>query len=247
MSNNPIRIAMWSGPRNISTAMMRSFENRGDCAVSDEPFYSAYLTRTGLIHPMREEVIASQPPDPRDVARYVTGPAPDGRPLWYQKHMAHHMLPGDDPRWTDHVTNAFLIRRPEAVLASYTVKRAQVTLADIGYPYQAEIFDRVAQRLGRAPPVIEANDVLANPRGVLGALCAACGISFNDKMLHWPPGKRPSDGVWAPAWYDKVEASTGFAPARQEIGFDALPGHLKPIAAAAMPIYEQLARHRISV
>ena len=242
----PIRIAMWSGPRNISTAMMRSFENRGDCAVSDEPFYSAYLSTTGLHHPMRAEVIASQPADARDVARQILGPVPGAKAVWYQKHMSHHMLGGFPLDWIDAVTNAFLIRRPEAVLASYSARRADFTLEEIGFPQQVEIFDRTAQRMGKAPPVIESNDVLADPRGVLSALCAACGIDFTDRMLAWPAGKRASDGVWAPAWYDKVELSTGFGPARAEVGFEALPDHLKPIAEAARPLYEGLARYRLA-
>ena len=244
-ADQPVRIAMWSGPRNISTAMMRAFENRGDCAVSDEPFYSAYLTQTGLAHPMRAEVIASQPADPRDVERQVLGPVPGGKPLWYQKHMSHHMLPGMDLAWIGRVTNAFLIRSPAAVLASYSARRADFTLEEIGFPQQAEIFERAAQRLGRAPPVIEANDVLANPRGTLQALCAACAIPFTERMLGWPAGKRASDGVWAPAWYDKVEQSSGFGPARVEAEASALPDPLRAIAAAALPLYEKLRAHRL--
>ena len=242
----PIRIAMWSGPRNISTAMMRSFENRGDSAVSDEPFYSAYLTKTGLQHPMRDAVIASQPSDARDVARQVLGPVPGAKAVWYQKHMSHHMLAGFPLDWIDQVTNAFLIRAPEAVLASYSVRRADFTLEEIGLPQQVEIFDRTAQRMGKAPPVIESNDVLADPRAILSALCAACGIAFTDKMLTWPAGKRASDGVWAPAWYDKVEPSTGFGPARKEVTFEALPDNLKQIAEAARPLYARLARYRVA-
>ena len=241
----PVRIAMWSGPRNISTAMMRAFENRPDCAVSDEPFYAAYLAATGLDHPMRDAVIASQPTDWRVVAAAMLGPVPDGRPVWYQKHMTHHMLPAFGRDWMDGVTDAFLIRRPESVLASYVAKRETVELADIGFLQQAEIFDRVADRLGRAPPVVEGVDVLADPRRILTALCAACAIPFRDEMLAWPPGRRPSDGVWAPHWYHAVEASTGFAPPRPEIAFDDLPDPLKPIAAAARPAYEKLAAHRL--
>ena len=244
-ADNPVRIAMWSGPRNISTAMMRAFENREDCAVSDEPFYAAYLAATGLIHPMREAVIASQSVEPRDVATALLGPAPQGRAVWYQKHMSHHMLPGFGRDWIDAVTNVFLIRPPAAVLASDTQKRAEVTLAEIGLPQQAEIFDRVAQRLSRAPPVLAASDVLANPRGMLGALCKACGIAFSERMLAWPAGRRASDGVWAPAWYDKVEQSTGFAAPRAEAGVAELARHLRAIAEAGAPLYAQLARHAL--
>jgi hypothetical protein len=236
---------MWSGPRNISTAMMRAFGNRADCAVSDEPFYGAYLHATGLDHPMRTEVIASQPKDWREVAAALTGPAPGGRTIWYQKHMTHHMLGGFGQDWTDGFVNAFLIRAPEAVLASYARKRQDFTLAEIGLPAQVALFERAAQRLGRAPPVIEGADVLADPRGALTALCAACGMAFDEAMLAWPPGRRPSDGVWAPAWYEAVEKSTGFERPRPEARFDDLPDALKRIAEAGRPLYERLARHRL--
>ena len=242
----PVRIAMWSGPRNISTAMMRAFENRPDCAVVDEPFYAAYLAATGADHPMRDAVIASQPTDWREVAAAMLGPVPGGRGVWYQKHMTHHMLSAFEADWMDGVVNAFLIRRPESVLASYVAKRETVELADIGFAQQAEIFDRVADRLGRAPPVIEGADVLADPGRALAALCAACAIPFRDEMLSWPPGRRPSDGVWAPHWYHAVEASTGFGPPRPEIAFDDLPDHLKPIAEAARPLYEKLASQKLT-
>ena len=243
--HEPVRIAMWSGPRNISTAMMRAFENRADCAVSDEPFYAAYLAATGLQHPMRDAVIASQPKGWRDVAHALLGPVPMGRTLWYQKHMSHHMQPGFGLEWTQRVTNVFLIRAPAAVLASYTQKREDVTLAEIGLPQQVALFDRVAQRLGFAPPVLESSAVLANPHGMLAALCAVCGIAFSDRMLAWPAGKRSSDGVWAPAWYDKVEQSTGFGPVRTEVTAEVLDPALRAIAEAAAPLYARLSRHAL--
>lgn len=239
------RIAMWSGPRNISTAMMRAFENRDDTVVSDEPFYAAFLAETGLDHPMREEVIASQPTQWRKVADAMAGPAAGDAPIWYQKHMTHHMLPGFGLGWLAACTNAFLIRPPEQVLASYTQKRAEVTLDDIGVVRQAELFDHVAQEKGEAPPVIEGAQVLANPRGSLTALCEALGIPFSEKMLNWPAGRRDSDGVWAPAWYDTVERSTGFAPPGPVVTFDSLPDSLKPIAEAARPWYERMAQYRL--
>jgi Sulfotransferase domain len=243
----PLRIAMWSGPRNISTAMMRAFGNRGDCAVSDEPFYGAYLAATGLDHPMREEVLASQPRDWRDVVARLLGPAPSGRTIWYQKHMTHHMI-GDFGRdWADGFVNAFLIRAPEAVLASYARKRQGFTLEEIGLPAQVALFERAADRLGRAPPVIDGVQVLADPRGALTALCRACGAPFDEAMLAWPSGPRDSDGVWAPAWYESVEQSTSFAPPHVEARLEDLPDALKRIAEEARPLYERLAIHRLPI
>jgi Sulfotransferase domain len=242
---SPVRIAMWSGPRNISTAMMRAFENRGDCAVSDEPFYGAYLAATGLEHPMRDAIVASQPNDWRAVAEQLLGPVPGGKPVWYQKHMTHHMVAGFGRDWSEACVNVFLIRAPEAVLASYAAKRESFALEEIGLPAQVELFHRAADRLGRAPPVVEGQDVLADPSRMLRALCRACGIGFSEKMLAWPKGRRVSDGVWAPVWYEAVERSEGFAPPGREAGFDDLPDALKPLAEAARPFYETLARHRL--
>ena len=247
-SPQPRRIAMWSGPRNVSTAMMRSFGARADCAVSDEPFYAAYLAAAGLDHPMREAVIAAQPTDWRVVAAAMLGPVPGGKPVWYQKQMTHHMLPEFGRDWIDGVSNAFLIRAPEAVLASYARKRpGPLGLDEIGLPAQLALFDRAADRLGRAPPVVDGRDVQADPRRALAALCAALDLPFDEGMLAWPPGRRDSDGVWAPAWYAEVEKSTGFAPPGAEPRFDDLPDSLKSIADAARPLYERLARHKLSV
>lgn len=238
-----VRIAMWSGPRNISTAMMRSFENRADCQVVDEPFYAAYLAQTGLDHPMRDEVLASQPQDPHAVAAGLEGR--EGL-LVYEKHMAHHMLPGFALDWIKGCRNAFLIRDPAEVLASYAAKRGgEVTLDDIGVVRQREIFEREADRLGKAPPVVRGADVLADPRGTLSGLCHSLGIPFDDAMLTWPAGARDSDGVWAPAWYDSVWRSTGFeAPERQ--AYPPLPDDLQRIADAARPHYDALLAHRLS-
>lgn len=240
-----VRICMWSGPRNISTAMMRSFENRPDCAVSDEPFYAAYLAETGLDHPMRAEVLASQPTDWRAVASDLAGPAPGGAAVWYQKHMTHHMLDGFGLGWADGAVNAFLIRDPARVLASYVVKRGDVSLADIGVERQRDLFEREAERLGAPPPVVEGRDVLADPAGTLRRLCAALGIAFDPAMLGWPAGPRYSDGVWAPAWYDAVERSTGFGPPPDETAPPALTDDLRRIADAARPHYERLATFKL--
>ena len=239
-----VRIAMWSGPRNISTAMMRSFENRPDAAVVDEPFYAAYLAHTGLDHPMRDEVLACQPQDWREVAAAMAGPAPGGVAVFYQKHMTHHMFDGVGLDWTRACRSAFLIRDPAAVLASYAVKRAEVTLADIGVVRQRELFDREADRLGAAPPVVEGRDVLTDPARVLRLLCEALAIPFRAEMLSWPAGRRDTDGVWAPAWYDAVERSTGFEPPGKPREVS-LSDDLRRIADQAQPHYEALAVHAI--
>jgi hypothetical protein len=240
-----VRIAMWSGPRNISTAMMRSFENRPDTSVVDEPFYACYLAATGAAHPMREEVLASQATDWRVVAEAMTGPVPEGRAVFYQKHMTHHMLPAIELDWTARLRNAFLIRAPEDVLLSYHEVRGQATLQDIGVPQQRALFEREADRLGQAPPVIDSHDVLDDPRGVLGALCAALGIAFSERMLSWPAGRRASDGVWAPAWYGSVERSTGFSAPRERTRTEALPDDLRRVADAARGDYERMAAFRL--
>ena len=240
-----VRIAMWSGPRNISTAMMRSFENRSDTVVVDEPFYAAFLAETGADHPMRDEVLASQPTRWRDVANALSGPTPTGAAVWYQKHMTHHMLPDFGLDWANGCRNAFLIRAPEAVLASYTLKRENVTLADIGVERQRELFERECDRIGAAPPVIDSADVLADPRAILGKLCAAIGIEFSDRMLNWPAGKRESDGVWAPVWYEAVERSTEFGPPRAPAEMKNVGDNLRRIADAARPHYERLAAFKL--
>jgi hypothetical protein len=160
--------------------------------------------------------------------------------------MTHHMVPGFGREGIEACVNAFLIRAPEAVLASYARKREDFSLEEIGLPAQVDIFSRAADRLGRAPPVVEGQDVLADPEGMLRALCQACGIGFIRGMLAWPPGRSASDGVWAPVWYEAVEKSTGFAPPRAEAGFNDLPDSLKRIAETARPLYEKLAVHKLS-
>lgn len=234
---------MWSGPRNISTAMMRSFENRPDTSVVDEPFYAVYLKETGANHPMRDEVLASQPVDWREVVAGLLGPVPKGRAVFYQKHMTHHMLPGIGREWLRNVRNAFLIRAPEDVLLSYAEVRGTPLPEEIGIPQQRELFEREADRLGHAPPVVDTNDVLGNPERVLSALCAALGIPFRREMLSWPAGKRDSDGVWAPAWYASVEKSTGFSSPREERRV--LPDDLRRVADLVRADYLRLSQFKL--
>jgi Sulfotransferase domain len=239
-----MRIAMWSGPRNLSTAMMYAFAARGDCAVWDEPFYAAYLKATGLDHPMRDDIIAANETDPARVAAACVGRIPLEQSLFYQKHMTLHMVPGFPRDWMRTCQNVFLIRHPARVVASYAAKREGPTLADIGFVQQAELFDQVAGWLGRAPLVIDSADIRANPREMLENLCAALGIPFIDRMLSWPAGPKPYDGVWAPHWYGAVHRSTGFDTA--EAPLPDLPPEYQQLADQALPYYDRLHALRLT-
>jgi hypothetical protein len=238
-----MRIAMWSGPRNISTAMMRSWENRPDTAVIDEPFYACYLEASGVDHPLRDEVLAAQSADWDAVSRMLTGDVPGGRTIFYQKHMTHHMLPEAPLAWLDCVSHAFLIRHPREVAVSYArARRSTPRLDDLGYERQAELFDCIAEARGEPPPVLDARDVLEQPASSLRALCGALRVNFDERMLSWPAGARATDGVWAPHWYQSVWRSTGFGapPAPAEASPELLP-----VIGRALPFYERLARYRL--
>jgi hypothetical protein len=233
-----VRLAMWSGPRNVSTALMRSFGSRSDTLVVDEPLYASYLAATGLEHPGRTRILASQPTDWRLVAQALTGPLPPGTAVHYQKHMAHHLLPDVSREWLARLTHAYLIRDPRRVVGSYAKVRGEPSLADLGYPQQVEIFRR------HGGPVVDAAELLRDPAGVLAALCAAVGIGYDPAMLAWEPGRRDTDGVWAPWWYAGVEASTGFAaPDPRPVR---VPDRLATLVEAARPYYEELAEHRLT-
>jgi len=202
-----VRLAMWSGPRNISTALMRSWENRPDTRVVDEPLYAYYLNETGLNHPARDEVIAAGETRWQLVVDELTAPV-EG--VYYQKHMTHHLLPQLPRHWITSLTNVLLIRDPAEVVASYVNSRADVHAEDIGLVQQTELYDQ----LGADVPVIDAADFLRNPEAYLRWLCGYIDVDFTDRMLHWPPGPRPTDGVWSPHWYSAVLASTSFEPYR---------------------------------
>ncbi|TQD51546.1 sulfotransferase [Marilutibacter aestuarii] len=232
-----LRIAMWSGPRNISTAMMRAWENREDCVVSDEPLYAAYLARTGLDHPGAAAVIAAGETDWRQVSRALVGPIPGGAPLWYQKHMSHHLLPEMDHAWIHDLANVFLVRDPAEVVASYLKSRATVTPEDIGLLQQDRLHAELTAA-GAAPPVIDATDFLQAPEAHLRALCDRLGIAFSARMLAWPAGPRDSDGIWAPYWYDSVWRSTGFERPRPR-DIELAPA-ARAVAEACRPAYERL-------
>lgn len=229
---------MWSGPRNLSTAMMYAFAARGDCAVWDEPFYAAYLAATGLDHPMKERVIAAGLTDQSAVAAACLGPIPPEQSLFYQKHMTLHMVEGFGRSFMRSCRNVFLIRHPARVVASYSKKRESPTLADIGFVQQADLFDEVAAWLGHPPLVIDSADIRANPDAALSSLCRALGISYTTNMLSWPAGPKPYDGVWAPHWYGAVHRSVGFEAA--EGALPDLPPDYQRLSDQALPYYERL-------
>jgi len=237
-----IRIAMWSGPRNISTAMMRAWENRADTEVTDEPFYAAYLATTGLDHPMREAVIVAQPTDWEECARFCA----DGvdAPVHFQKQMCQHMIAAAPLGWMAACRHAFLIRPPEAVAASFHKGWAGMGADDLGFRRQAELFDQVCRMTGATPPVLEARDVLEAPEAMLRRLCEALGVAFDPAMLAWPAGPRTGDGVWGAHWYGRVNASTGFAPYRPP---GPVPEELERIVDECRPYYERMYAHRLVV
>ena len=233
---------MWSGPRTVSTALMRAWQNRPDTVVIDEPLYAFYLAETGLDHPGREEVLASQPTDWRVVLRGLADdPLPPGVTVQYQKHMTHHLLPSVDRAALASLRHAFLIRDPRWLLASYARIRSAPTLDDLGLRQQREIFEEFGG------PVIESADLLAAPEAALRALCGALGVPFSDAMLSWPPGPRDSDGVWAPYWYDSVRRSTGFVPVAASIDPPALAAELDPLAEQCLRYYETLKKYKITI
>ena len=227
-----MRIAMWSGPRNLSTAMMYAFAARGDCAVMDEPFYAPYLAATGLDHPMADDIIAAHEPDPARVAAACAGPIPGDKPHLYMKHMPHHMLDGFPMDWAEGCVHVHLIRHPARVIASYAAKREAPTLEDIGFDRQVRLY----RHLGGV--VVDSHDIRADPRAALTALCAAIGLPFVEAMLTWPAGGRPEDGVWARHWYGAVHTSTGFAG--PEGALPDLTGAYGDLCAAALPAYGEM-------
>jgi len=238
-----VRIAMWSGPRNISTAMMRAWGNRRDTFVIDEPFYAFYLGATGKRHPGADEVIAAGEVDWQKIVAHLTEPILAGKRIFFQKHMAHHLLPEIDRQWLSAVTNCFLIRDPREVIASYVKKREDPVLEDLGFVQQVEIFDFVRARTNAIPPIVDAKDVLENPERTLQLLCDAVGVKFSESMLSWPAGLRETDGVWAKHWYGEVAKTTSFQryrPRHAEV-----PAHLQQIYQRCRDCYDRLYRWRL--
>lgn len=232
-----MKLAMWSGPRNLSTAMMYAFENRADFAVWDEPFYAAYLAKTGYDHPMAADIIAAHETDPEKIAAQILDTIPQQKPHFYMKHMPHHMIDGIPTGWTKDCTNVHLIRHPSRVIASYGVKRADITDDDIGFRQQADLYDQIGG------VVIDSADIRKDPEGMLKKLCAAIDLPFDPAMLSWAAGPRKDDGIWAAHWYNAVHKSTGFAGAEGPL--PVLTGRDSDLLENALPYYDKMAAHKI--
>lgn len=239
-----VRIAMWSGPRNISTAMMRAWENRPDTVVVDEPFYACYLATSEVRHPMQAEVLASQSSDWQTVIeRELGAELPDARTIQYQKHMTHHMVAAIDSNWFASVRHAFLIRHPAEVVASYAAKREQVSAEDIGFVQQKKIYELACKVSAQELPIVDARDVLTDPGVFLAKLCACLNVPFYASMLNWPSGPRATDGAWAPHWYASVEKSTGFAR-HQEKEIE-LTDQQQRVVDECLPFYQEMYTRRL--
>ena len=243
MTTSPLRIAMWSGPRNLSTAMMRAFGSRPDTAIADEPFYAHFLKTTGVQHPGRAEVFAKLDSDWRKVADYLTGPVPDGKAVWYQKQMTHHVVGDNDLNWIGKVVNCFLIRHPKDVILSYQKIYPEVDINLLGCRQQATIFEHVRKVTGEPPIVIEADDIARNPEIMLTRLCERLGIPFTAKMLSWAEGPHPSDGVWGKYWYRNVMKTTGFHPFKEKE--DEVEERHKPVYDECLETFLTLRAYKI--
>lgn len=241
----PLRLSMWSGPRNLSTAMMYAFAQRSDCEVWDEPFYAAYLAKTGLSHPMGEDIMANGDTDAEVVIEKCLSVGPQGRPVFYQKHMTQHMIPEFRRDWILQQTNVFLIRHPARVLASYAVKRENPTLRDIGFEQQMELINLVTSETGRSPLIVDSADIRQDPASMLQKICAAVDIPFEEKMLSWPQGGNTQDGVWAPHWYGAVWNSSGFAGPESEL--PPVAPELADVYQNAKRLYDQMAEQKTAL
>ena len=235
---------MWSGPRNISTALLRSWGSRADTLVTDEPLYAPYLRHSRNVdHPGRDAVLEHHETDWRKVVDWLSGPVPGGKRIWYQKHMANHLLPQFERGWMDKLTHCFLIRDPREMLTSLLKKYPAATREQSGLPRRVELFGVVRERTGRTPAVLDAADVLKDPRRLLRLLCERVGVEFSDAMLSWPPGRRPTDGVWAKYWYDAVEKSTGFQPYQAKT--DEVPDEYLGMLDTCLVHYDKLHESRL--
>jgi hypothetical protein len=205
-----MRIACWSGPRNISTALMRSWSSRDDTYVSDEPFYAHYLKLTGFNHPMREEIINHYPTNRYDIIKNLTSDVPSNKKIWYQKHMAHHLLDINDLSWIKNFKNCILIRHPKFVINSYIKKNTLKNVLDLGYPQQLSII-KFLQKEKIKFYIIESDHFLENPQKKLSDWCNFLKIDFHQKMLSWPKGSHQNDGIWGKHWYNNINNSQNFS------------------------------------
>ena len=238
------RIAMWSGPRNISTALLRSFGNRPDTVVCDEPLYAFYLKSTGLQHPGAARIMAECDTDWRSVSQALAHDLPGGEAqIYYQKHMAHHLLPEVERDWVWELEHAFLIRDPREMLLSLDQVTPNPGVRDTGLPQQVELFEEVRERTGKLPPVLDARETLGNPEAILRLLCRALDVEFVPEMLSWKAGRRDTDGVWAEHWYAGVDRSTGFQSWQPRAG--ELTPELTAVWEQCLPHYEHLHEHRL--
>lgn len=245
----PLRLAMWSPPRARSTMTMRVFEALG-CAVYDEPFYAYWLKATARRQdPGYAETLAAHETDWRAVVASCLGPVPGGKAVWYQKHMAIHMLPEVSLGWMASLRNCFLIRDPAEVIGSMSEFRGLAGDTEegarlVGIPQLERIFDHAWALAGQAPLVIDANDLLADPPRVLTRVCAELGLPYDpSQSLSWAPGKHEGDGAWADAWYQKVFQTTGLSPYTPSPV--KVPASLQPVLDRCRPVYERMAAHKI--
>ena len=237
------RIAMWSGPRNLSTALLRSFASRNDCTVVDEPFYAPYLSKSKVNHPMRDLILKEYENDPFKVAQdCINGPVCSK--IQYQKHMTHHMLPEFDRRFILKLSNGFLIRSPEKVIKSFGKKIQHFDILELGFIQQAELFNLIVKEKDIIPPVIDADDLCVNPRGALISLCSNLNIPFVESMLKWTKGPHQYDGVWGSYWYQSVNASTSFL--QPGILSETTTDFEKRMISKVYPYYLILRKHKLN-
>ncbi len=232
-------ICLWSGPRNVSTALMYSFAQRNDVRVIDEPLYGHYLRVTGADHPGRDEVIAAMDCDGDAVMRALVEAGDEPKRLFI-KHMAHHLV-DVDLGFMQRTANVFLIRDPREMLPSLTIQLPHATLSDTGLHQQWQLYSDL-RASGQVPAILDSRELLLDPAGVLAKLCEHLELEFDESMLHWDAGPIPEDGVWAPHWYHAVHKSTGFAPYRPKTGF---PTRLAGLLAECKPWYDKLFAHAI--
>ncbi len=236
---------MWSGPRNISTALMRSFENRHDTYVIDEPFYGYYLKETNKKHPLKNEIIKKYPNNEKDIIKMITTSSNSNKLIFYQKHMTHHILEKTSLKWISKGINCFLIRDPAEVINSYIKKNKLYDISEIGFPSQLKIFKK-AYELDKDTIVINVKDLMNNPKKIISRLCKKLKIPYDDKMLKWPKGERDTDGIWSKVWYENVINSTGFKKNKTQTSKKInLPDEYQKIHKESLQIYNYMNKYKI--